>query len=334
MLLIARRAVPLLALALSMASCSRPGVGVRASGTIEMDEVDVASLIGGRISRLLVNEGDRVHAGDTIAVLDRGEVVAELQAQVAQADRALAQYRDVRQGPRAPEIQAARSDLEAATAQARLARADAQRVEALFKDGVASQAELDRAEAARDGAIARRDEATRRLSLLEEGSRHEQIAAAEKGAEAARAQLVGARSRARELVLTSPVTGVVLLKNLLPGEIAQPGVPVVTLGNPDSLWVRVYVAAPRLSEVKLGAPAVVTTPGAPGKEFAGRVAEIATRAEFTPRAALTEEEQANLVFGVKVSLAPSDGTLKAGLPAEARILPGEPRASAGAHARP
>ena len=318
---LAGRALCVIATAFSLASCSRSPDGVRGSGTVEMDEVDVASLTGGRVAGIRVNEGDRVRAGDTIAVLDRGEVVAELRAQVAQAERALAQWRDVREGPRAPEIQAARSDLDATTAQARLASSEAQRVESLFKSGVASQAEVERAQAARDAAIARRDEAARRLSLLEEGSRRELIAAAERAAEAARAQLAAARSRAQELVLTAPIDGVVLLKNLLAGEIAQPGLPVVTLGNPDSLWVRVYIAAPRLGQVRLGARAEVTTAGAPGRRFPGRVIEIASRAEFTPRAALTEEEQANLVFGVKVALAPTNGELKAGLPAEARILP-------------
>jgi HlyD family secretion protein len=240
---------------------------------------------------------------------------------VAQTDGALAQWRDVREGPRAAEIQAAQSALEAATAQARLAASEAQRVDALFRSNVASQADVDRAQAARDAAAASRDEAERRLSLLEAGSRSQQIAAAEKAADAARAQLAGARSRAQELVLVAPVSGVVLLKNLLPGEIAQPGIPVVTLGDPENLWMRAYIAAPKLGQVKLGARAEVTTPGAPGQRFEGRVVEIASRAEFTPRAALTEEEQANLVFGVKVALAPTKGTLKAGLPADARILP-------------
>jgi len=308
-------------LALALTACARSGGEVRGSGTIEMDEVDVASLVGGRITRLFVDEGDAVHAGDTIAVLSRGEVMAELEAQVAQAGGALAQWRDVREGPRAAEIQAAQSALAAATAQARLEAAEAQRIESLFRGNVASQADVDRAQAARDAAAASRDEAARKLSLLEAGSRSQQIAAAEKAADAARAQLAGARSRAQELVLVAPVSGVVLLKNLLAGEIAQPGIPVVTLGNPDSLWMRAYIAAPRLGQVKLGAPVEVTTTGAPGQRFAGRVVEIASHAEFTPRAALTEEERSNLVFGVKVAIAPSNGVLKAGLPADARILP-------------
>ena len=76
------RGIGLLALALAAGACSR-GDEIRASGTIEMDEVDVSSLSGGRVLRLTVNEGDSVHVGDTLAVLDRGELVADLEAQAA-----------------------------------------------------------------------------------------------------------------------------------------------------------------------------------------------------------------------------------------------------------
>ncbi|HEY2954939.1 MAG TPA: biotin/lipoyl-binding protein [Candidatus Eisenbacteria bacterium] len=59
------------AIALALASCSRSGDGARGSGTIEMDEVDVASLTGGRLLELRVDEGDAVRAGDTIAASHR-----------------------------------------------------------------------------------------------------------------------------------------------------------------------------------------------------------------------------------------------------------------------
>ena len=73
---------------------------------------------------------------------------------------------------------------------------------------------------------------------------------------------------------------------------------------------------PALKVVSSYAPA--KTPGMPGP-YPGRVVSISSAAEFTPRAALTEEEQANLVFGVKLVLAKSGGALKAGLPADVRI---------------
>ena len=119
-------------------------------------------------------------------------------------------------------------------------------------------------------------------------------------------------------MLTAPVSGVALLRNFDAGEVVGAGQPIVTLGDPERLWMRVYVAAPELPRVRRGAAVEVRVLGVP-QAFPGHVIEIATEAEFTPRTALTEEERANLVFGVKVRLDPTDGALKPGLPAEARI---------------
>ncbi len=308
-----------LALLMVIAGCSRGGTGVIASGTVEMDEIDVSSMVGGRVVRLAFDEGDTVRAGDTLAVLDRGELAADIDAQTAQAERAGAQLRDLQSGPRAAEIAASRAELAAAAAQASLAAAELKRVQALADQSLATAQELDRAQSASEAAAARRDAASQQVRLLQSGYRSDQIAAAAQAAAAARAQLAGARTRAGELVLTAPSRGVVLLRNLEPGELAMPGVAVVTLGNPDSLWMRCYVAAPLLPRVQLGAAAEITVDG--NKQvFRGRVVEISPRAEFTPRAALTEEERANLVFAVKIVIEPSAGVLKAGLPADVRIV--------------
>lgn len=299
---------------------------VRGSGVVEMDEIDVASRVGGRILRLDVGEGDSVQVGDTLAVLDQGEVTAAYRVQVAEAERASAQALEVRRGPRPEEIQVARAELDAATTALDLARRDFERIEALFKEQVVAQADYDRARTTRDSAAARHAAAADQLSLLVEGNRREQVQASQRAADAAHAQVGSAASRMSELVLLAPAKGVVLLRNFEPGELVQPGQPVVTLGNPDSLWMRVYVAAPRIEQVRLGAPVELRLEGISRNVYTGRVVEIANQAEFTPRAALTEEERANLVFAVKIVLDPNGAALKAGLPADARILPPrEPR---------
>lgn len=309
----------LLALAsgLAFASCGTPK-DVRGHGMLEIDEIDVASLVGGRVAKLYVDEGDTVRAGDTLAVLDRGEVTAGLVAQVAQTERATALYRDLRSGPRSPEIIAARADLAAAASTAEVAETDYQRIQDLFKAGAVSAADADHAKSARDAAAARRDAARAQLNLLETGSRRGQVDAAARSAEAARAELLASRSRASELVLVAPIGGVVLLRNFDLGEVAQAGQPILTLGDPERVWMRVYIAAPELPRVRRGAAVEVRVQGVPGA-FAGHIIEIASQAEFTPRSALTEEERANLVFGVKVRIDPTAGVLKPGLPAEARI---------------
>src|SRR5258706_2868181 len=162
--------------------------------------------------------------------------------------------------------------------------------------------------------------ARERYGLLRAGSRSNVVRAAREDEAAARAQLDAARSRAHELVLLAPIDGVVLLRNLDAGELAAPNVPVVTLGNPNRLWMRMFVGAPRIGGVRRGDPVTVRVTG-DRREYHGRVIEIATRAEFTPRAALTEEERANLVFGVKIAIDSEGGRLKPGLPADARIEP-------------
>jgi HlyD family secretion protein len=294
--------------------------GVTGSGTIELDEVDVASQVGGRLQRLRVDEGDTVRVGDTLAVLDQGEVLAALEARAADAERAVAQLRDLQAGARSQELDAAQADLEAATSQWQLDRSEAARAETLYQHHVVAAADLDRAISARDAAAARRAAARERYDLLRAGSRSDVVRAAREAEASARAQLEAARSRAHELVLLAPIDGVVLLKNLNQGEVAAPNVPVVTLGNPGRLWMRVFVGAPRIGPVRRGDLVTVRVTG-DRREYHGRVIEIATQAEFTPRAALTEEERANLVFGVKIAIDSEGGRLKPGLPADARIEP-------------
>lgn len=322
----ARRLTLIAALCLPLAGCGDRSGAVRASGVMEMDEVDVASLEGGRIQRLLADEGDSVRIGDTLAVLQRGELVAQVEAQAAQAGRAAAQSQEVATGPRTEEVRRARAALASARAQVEWAEKNLARVEELLKNNVIAAADVDRARTDRDDAVARRDAAEQALALLEKGSRHEEVTAAREAATAARAQLQALRSRQGELVLTAPARGVVLLRNFEAGELVQPGQPVMTLGDPERLWVRVYVAAPEIGKVRIGAPAQVLATGFGKRTFPGRVVAIATSAEFTPRAALTEEERANLVFAVKIAMDPTDGALKAGLPVEVKIAaPGAAR---------
>ena len=316
----ALRSLATLMLVAAGLGCAKGDGSVTGSGTVEMDEVDVASLVGGRLQRLHVDEGDAVRLGDTLAVLDRGELLAALEARAADAARAVAQLRDLQAGARSQELDAAQADLQAAVAQWQLASSEAARAETLYLRHVVAVADLDRARSARDAAAARRAAAQERYGLLRAGPRSDLVRAAREAEAAARAQLEAARSQAQELVLVAPIDGIVLLKNLNQGEIVPPNVPVVTLGNPDRLWMRVFIGAPKIGRVQRGAPVSVRVTGYK-QEFHGRVIEIASKAEFTPRAALTEEERANLVFGVKIEIESSGGALKPGLPADARIHP-------------
>jgi HlyD family secretion protein len=137
--------------------------------------------------------------------------------------------------------------------------------------------------------------------------------------ETARAALAGAQATRSDLVLLAPVQGVVLGRHAEVGEVVAAGTPVVTIGESGKPWVRVYVSPSDAARLTVGASAVATLDDLPDREFPGRVASVATKAEFTPRVALTENERADLLFAVKVELEDSSGTLKAGLPVTVRV---------------
>src|SRR5262249_16640289 len=117
-----RSAVAILGIAtVAITGCGSRSSSIRASGVVEMDEIDVASLEGGRSVRLTVVESDSVRAGDTLAVLQRSELIAQVQAQAAEANRVAAQSLEVKTGPRVEDIRIARADLESARGQLDLA---------------------------------------------------------------------------------------------------------------------------------------------------------------------------------------------------------------------
>jgi HlyD family secretion protein len=104
----------------------------------------------------------------------------------------------------------------------------------------------------------------------------------------------------------SPVEGVVLERLRTPGETLAAGAPVVTLGDRQDIWVRIFVPEGIVNQVRLGQKATIRLDGIK-ETLAGRVALVAPRAEFTPRNVQTEEERVTQTFAVKVRLdAPPD----------------------------
>jgi HlyD family secretion protein len=158
-----------------------------------------------------------------------------------------------------------------------------------------------------------------RLNLLLAGPRPHLVEAARAQVSQAQAQLALALSRLRETVITSPISGVVLRKNLEVGETANPGVSILTLVDPRDLWLRAYVPETEIGRIKLGQPARIKVDAFKDRAFAGKITEIASEAEFTPKNVQTQKERVNLVFRIKIGVENSEGILKPGMPADAEI---------------
>ena len=121
-----------------------------------------------------------------------------------------------------------------------------------------------------------------------------------------------------KLTIYAPMDGVILTRNVEPGEFVQPGAAALTMANLNDLTITVYVPENRLNEIKLGQPASVTIDVQSGQSpvFDAEVIHIADQAEFTPRNVQTVEGRSSTVYAIKLKVTDNDGKLKIGMPAD------------------
>jgi multidrug resistance efflux pump len=112
----------------------------------------------------------------------------------------------------------------------------------------------------------------------------------------------------------------VLERSIHAGELAGPGVTLLTLGDLDQVTLTVYVPEDELGRVLIGQQVEVRVDSFPERAFQGRIVAIAQEAEFTPRNVQTQKERVNMVFAVDVSIPNPDHALKPGMPADAVIV--------------
>ncbi|HET7024742.1 MAG TPA: HlyD family efflux transporter periplasmic adaptor subunit [Gemmatimonadales bacterium] len=310
----ARTPVRRCACLLLLAACHRAPALPSGIGTLEVTEVDLAPSTPARVARMLVQEGDRVRPGDTVAVLHQAGLGDQLVEARARVDAAEAKLHEMENGSRPEDIRRAEAELAAAQATSDRAAQELARIKALAPTGVSTAQQLDDATAAAQEAASRRTAAEESLRLVRAGPRQEQVNAQRAELSRAQAALAALTATAHDLVLTSPVDAVVISRNAEPGEILGVGVPAVTLGEVKRPYTRIYVGPAVLPKISVGNRAVGVLDGFPDLRYPGRVVAIATQAEFTPRVALTESERGDLLFGIKVDFDDTTGVLKAGLP--------------------
>ena len=279
--------------------------------------------------------------------LQAGARREEIEEAEARAARARAQLDDLLAGSRQQEIEQARAAVRNATAVREWSERELARTRELYARDLVAFQEVDRARNAYDVAAANEASARERLALLEAGARKDEIDAARAELRAAqervrllragprpdavvaargqvaeaRAALALGQARLGEMRLRSPITGLVLRTNLEVGEMANPGVSILTLMDPQDMWLRAYVSETEVGRIRVGQQALITVDAFPGRTFAGAISEIASEAEFTPKNVQTKKERVNLVFRVKIAIRDAEGVLKPGMPADAQLRP-------------
>ncbi|MEJ5330275.1 MAG: efflux RND transporter periplasmic adaptor subunit [Desulfobaccales bacterium] len=295
--------------------------GLRLTGHIEATETHLGFKVPGIIAAIYFEEGQEVRAGQLVAELDDQDLKQELAAAEARLAAARANLARLEAGYRPQEVREAQAAVGQAQADYDDKEREFRRFQALFERRVVAAQTRDRAEAAFLMAQEALKRAQERYDLVRSGFRKEDIEQGQAELRQAEAQRELAHTRLGYARITAPVTAIVLSRPAEPGQVAQVGATVLTLGDLDNLWFEGWLPETQLGQVRYGQKAQVTTDSYPGKIYPGWVSYIASKAEFTPKMVETFKERVTLVYRTKIRVENPNYELKPGMPAEAVILP-------------
>jgi len=269
---------------------------VSASGSAEGSETaDVAFQVGGRVVRVLVEEGQHVTKGQLLAEIEPTDYRNAFNAAEAQKAAAVAVEQRADAGVRRQELEQARIEFERA-------EDEYKRMKFLVERKSLPPNDFQKIEAAYKAAKERYD-------MAQEGTRKEDRAAATAQAHAADAQASEESKRLSDTRLVAPISGNIGMRRVDPGQTVAAGTPVFSIVEINPVKVRVGVPEAEIAKVHQGAAAEISAPSLDGRRFAGKVAIIGVAAEPTSR-----------TYTVKI-LVPNPGpVLLAGMVAEARIF--------------
>jgi HlyD family secretion protein len=308
------------------------------TGIVTTNDVIVSPQIAGQIGQLVVNEGDAVTQGQLVAVINPDELRADtayyaqnvqgLSSQVRESEAAL-RYQ-LRQT--ADQIKQAESTLASIEAQVDAASADLDharvtyaRTQDLSRRGVVSPQDLDQARVAvsaaqgRLDALKRQVEAQRSAVALARANaeqiamRRNQVQTSEHLQAAAAAQRTKADVRLRYAEIHAPIDGIVDVRAVRVGEVVSPGQPIVTLINPDDLWIRADVEESYIDRVRIGERLTVRLPS--GVEREGTVFYRGVDASFATQRDVSRTKRDIKTFEVRLRVDNRDRRLAVGMTA-------------------
>ena len=229
-------------------------------GQADVSEYRISSKVPSRILEIRVKEGDIVHKGDTLVLLDAPEVDAKLQQARAAEAAAAAQDRKALHGARQEQIQGAYEMWQKAKAGVDIAEKTYQRVKRLYDQGVIAAQKLDEATAQRDAAIATEKAAKSQYDLAKNGAQQEDKDAARALVERARGAVSEVNAYIGETVLIAPRDGEVTDIFPIVGELVGSGAPIMNIAEMNDMWITFNVREDHLSHFKQGAVVEASIP--------------------------------------------------------------------------
>lgn len=286
--------------------------------------LSIGSAAGGIVAGVLVQEGERVRAGQVLVKLECHPLEAEVQARAAHLAAAQATYDRFRDGPRPDEIAVGEAVVGYSQARADEAKKTLQRAETLQEGVTVTTAHL--LEVQRDARIAaaQLEEARSRLNLLRAGSREEDIRSAKGLRDAAAADLDTTKARLAQCSIAAPANGTVLDVDISAGQFLSLAVPqpLLHIAPEGPERVRAEVGLRDYARLCVGQRASIAAETAPSASVDAQVSSISpvitTRSKITAAAGSAANEAENVV-AVVLTLASGAPALPVGLPVTVRF---------------
>lgn len=297
-----------LAVWMVFASCNGNKINYDAAGNFEADEVIVSAQQSGQLLYFSVHEGDVLNEGTVVGQIDM--TVQQLQKEQTEASISSLKQKT---SSASDQVNVVKKQLAAQQTQLNNLYREKERSQNLVKADAAPRKQLDDIDAQiaqlqKQMAVTREqinlyqsNTATQNRSILSEK------APLEKAVQQLQAQISKGQ-------IVNPITGTVLTRYALKGEMAVLGKPLYKIADTDTLFLRAYITGTQLPLIKTGQQVQVRIDQGEKKykTYAGTIIWVSDKSEFTPKTIQTKDERANLVYAVKVSVK-NDGYLKIGM---------------------
>lgn len=281
-------------MALIISSCSTNKNANDASGVFEAIEVIVSSEANGKILALDITEGKEVKKDQDLGHIDSTQLYLSKLLLEANKQAILSGKPDIKS-----QIDAIQKEID------RLEH-DKKRIERLLKGDVATQKQLDDVNAMIAILNAK--------LIAQETALHTNVNTINQNSQVVDVQLTQLEDQISKCRITSPINGIILVKYAEQGELTGIGKPIFKVADLSEMILRAYITADQLEYISLGQEVEVSAEyGKDGnKSYKGVVNWISSKAEFTPKTIQTQNERANQVYAIKISI-PNDGFIKIGM---------------------
>lgn len=326
---------------------------------VRLDDAEIQAQLGGAKARLAAAQQQELQARLQIDVIDSQIQEAQLNLQQAEGD-AKGRIFQAKANVAASEAQLGQTEaqLNQARAELKLASINRDRFAQLLRSGAVTQQQFDIAQTTLETAQATQssreaavDAARRQVNALQGGlvqaqttglnpgirlaqldAFRKQLVLAHSQLEVAKAGIANAQAKRQEILaqinylrVASPIDGVVTARSVEPGAVVTSGKTLLTLINPNTVYLRGYIPEGDIGRVRVGQQANVFLDSAPDTALGAHVAAIDSQASFTPENIYFREDRVKQVFGVKLSIDNPAGFAKPGMPADAELVTAQER---------